>query len=74
MSDPILAFKWFCLFLVLGVILNFFYKWAVNYRISYGKIKLIPSRIEEYLLIVFGIDCLLGIGCLLWTVIAWIKS
>ena len=72
MGDPILALKWFCLFVVLGFILMFLYKWALNYRVQYGKVKLRVSKTEVVFLILNAIDWMLAAICMVWTVLAWI--
>lgn len=72
MGDPILALKWFCLFVIIGIVLNFCCKWARNYRILYGEIKFTASNTETYLTIALIADCFAAVICLLWCVIAWI--
>lgn len=74
MGDPVLALKWFCLFLVLLFILSFLYKAARNYRLMYGKVKLFASKTETFFLILSGIDAMIALGCIIWCVIAWIAS
>lgn len=74
MGDPILALKWFVLFVVIGIALAFAYRGAKMYRLMFGKIKILASNTESVLLILTGIDAILCIGSLLWSAIAWIVS
>lgn len=74
MGDPVLALKFFCLFGVIAILLYIVFIVAKLYRITYGKIKLFPSAAETYLFIVLGIDVILCVLSLLWSIIAWIIS
>lgn len=72
MNDPVLALKYFCLSLVIELILFIAISVAKTYRVNYGKIKLFPSTLESVLIIMMAIISILGTLCLLWAIIAWI--
>lgn len=74
MGDPVLALKYFCLFVAIWIVLWLMSIFAKNYRILFGKIKMFPSNLETYLFLLLGLDTVLCILCLLWTIIAWIIS
>lgn len=72
MNDPVLALKYFCLSLVIELILFIATSVAKAYRMNYGKIKLFPSTLESVLIIMMAIISIMATLCLLWTIIAWI--
>jgi len=72
MGDPILGIKWFCLGLVVLVVLWISYVFAKGWRVSFGKTRLLASKTETVLLIMVVVDTILCIVCLGWSALVWI--
>lgn len=74
MGDPIIGIKCFCLGIVMLIALYVVFILAKLYRVTCGKIKLLPSSLETWLFVAMTIDVIMCVICLLWSAIAWIVS